>query len=281
MDQRSFQSLLRRTVALPVVLMVLLAATLAGEILLLSASLRWVDHSDRVIATARQLQRQIVEMETGLRGYYLTGDAAFFDSYTDAKSKVPEQSDVLQQLTADNPSQQQRLRQLHDLDLRWIEWADQQVLHAHLGPPSSPELLTGQQLMQDIRSQQREFVSAEETLRNQRSRRAKLLNATVIASAVGLSLLVAVLLFTLTRRELLALSSTYERHLLAEAEQLQQLKESREWFQITLKSLGEAVVSTDPAGNVSFINPVAQRLTGWDYTAAAGRPFGQVVHLCD
>jgi CHASE3 domain sensor protein len=119
MDQHTFQRLLRRTVALPVVLLVLLAAVLVIEILLLSISLRWVDHSDQVISTARQLQRQVIQMETGLRGYYLTGDLSFLDS-NDAKSKVPEQAKDLLSLTSDNPSQQQRLKEVRDVDDRWI-----------------------------------------------------------------------------------------------------------------------------------------------------------------
>jgi PAS domain S-box-containing protein len=281
MDQRSFQRLLRRTVAIPVIMLVALAVTLTGEILLLTTSLHWVDHSDQVIANARQVMRNIVEMETGLRGYYLTNDQTFLGPYNDGRSKVAEQLDLLQRLTADDPSQQQRLRQLRDLDTRWMQWADQQLQQPRSEPPSPKNLLSGQQLMSDIRDKQREFVSAEEVLRQQRSRRATALNAAVIGSAVGLSLLIAVLLFTLTRRELMALSSTYERHLRAEAEQQQQLKESREWLQITLKSLGEAVVSTDRAGNVSFLNPVAQKLTEWDYEAAQGRPLREVVRICD
>jgi PAS domain S-box-containing protein len=67
----------------------------------------------------------------------------------------------------------------------------------------------------------------------------------------------------------------------AEERQLQQLKEGRERLQITLKSLGEAVVSTDRAGNVSFINPVAQKLTEWDYEAAQGRPLREVLRISD
>ncbi|MGC2111926.1 MAG: CHASE3 domain-containing protein, partial [Candidatus Korobacteraceae bacterium] len=281
MDQRSFHLLLRRMVALPVFLLVLLAIVLASEILLLNASLRWVDHSDQVIANARQLMRNIVEMETGLRGYYLTGDQSFLAPYDDSRSKVAEQLDSLRQATIDNPAQQERLRQVQNLDLRWIRWADQQLVQAHGVAPSAKDLLSGQQLMSDIRDKQREFIFAEEALRQQRSHRATLLNAAVVGSAVVLSLLVAILLFTLTRRELMALSSTYERHLQAEVEQQQQLKESREWFQITLKSLGEAVVSTDHAGNVSFINPVAQQLTGWDDAAARNRPFSEVVRIID
>ncbi|HKD84438.1 MAG TPA: CHASE3 domain-containing protein [Terriglobales bacterium] len=281
MDQRSFQRLLRRTVALPVVLLVLLAATLVVEILLLSVSLRWVDHSDQVISTARQLQRQIIQMETGLRGYYLTGDQSFLDSYNDAKSKVPEQVENLLSLTSDNPSQQHRLKEVREVNDRWMQWADAQMRQGHQNPPSPSDLLIGQQVMSEGRQRQREFVAAEEALRNRRSAQTKALNDTIVGSAVGLSLLIAFLLFTLTRRELLALSSTYERHLQAEEKQKQQLKESREWLQITLKSLGEAVVSTDKGGKVSFINPAAQRLTGWDETAAAGHLFSEVVSLSD
>lgn len=281
MDQRSFQKLLRRMVALPVVLLILLAATLVTEILLLSASLRWLDHSDQVISTARQLQRQVVQVDTDLRGYYLTGDKTFLDSYNDAKSKVPEQTDYLLSMTSDNPSQQKRLRDLRDIDTRWMQWADERMRRGPRNPPSPEGMIIGQQLMSETRQRQREFVNAEEILREKRSNQTKALNDTIIGSAVGLSLLIAFLLFTLTRHELLALSSTYEHHLAAEEEQKQQLMEGREWLQITLKSLGEAVVSTDKAGKVSFINPAAQKLTEWDEAAAAGLPFNEVVSLSD
>jgi PAS domain S-box-containing protein len=281
MDQRSFQTLLHRTVALPVVLLGLLAVVLAGEILLLSDSLRWLDHSDQVISTARQLQRQIVEMETGLRGYRLTKDRTFLDAYHEAKSKLPEQSDALQRLVADNPSQTQRLQDLQHLYARWTAWSEQQMQALRTAGPSAEDLLIGQQLMEEIRRNQREFVAQEETLRRERSGKAKILNAATIGSAVGLSLLIAILLFSITRRALLELSASYERHLRAEVTQQEELKQSREWFQITLKSLGEAVVATDEAGVITFINPVAQHLTGWEYPAAKGKRFHEVVRLCD
>jgi PAS domain S-box-containing protein len=98
---------------------------------------------------------------------------------------------------------------------------------------------------------------------------------------VALALITVLLLLTLTRRELFALSSTYDRHLKAEAEKTRLLQESRESLQITLKSLGEAVVATDAAGNVSFLNPVAEKLTGWDHQAASGRPLREVLRISD
>ncbi len=281
MDQRSFQRLLRRTVLIPVALLLLLTATLVVEILGLTTSFGWVDHADQVIVNVRELMRYMQDMESGLRGFYLTGDQSFLDAYKTAKEAVPEQLSVLDHLTSDNPSQQRRLRELDDLAIRWIQYSEQLLRQSDPPSLSSQEFSTGKQLMDQIRAKQHEILDAEDRLHHARYRRATLLSNIVIGTAVALSLLTAILLFTLTRRELFALSSIYDRHLKAEEEKTRLLQESRESFQITLKSLGDAVVSTDASGNVSFINPVAEKLTGWDYQAANGRPLRDVLRIVD
>src|SRR5271165_5078747 len=279
MDQRSFQRLLRRTVLIPVVLLVLLAVTLLVEILTLTSSLKWVDHAEQVISNSRQLMRYMVDMETSVRGYHLTGDKSFLEPYEAAKPRVPEQIALLLKLTADTPEQQRRLKEIQEADLRWIDYAEALLRQPAAKSLSSGDFAAGKELMDQIRTRQREFLAAEDELRNVRYRRSTILGNVADGTAVGLSLLVAFLLFTLTRRELYALSSTYERHLRAEEEKAQQLTESRESFQITLNSIGDAVVATDAAGNVSFLNPVAQQLTGWDDGAAHGLPLREVLHI--
>jgi diguanylate cyclase (GGDEF)-like protein/PAS domain S-box-containing protein len=57
------------------------------------------------------------------------------------------------------------------------------------------------------------------------------------------------------------------------------LAEQSERFRVTLRSIADAVVSTDARGNVDFINPAAQRLTGWTQAEAMGRPIEQVFHV--
>ena len=264
MDQRRFQRLLRRTVAIPVTLLVLLAVTLLVEILTLTSSLKWVDHAEQVISNSRQLMRYMVDMETGVRGYHLTGDKTFLEPYEAGKARVPEQTALFLRLTAENPDQQRRINEIQDLDRRWIEYAEALMRQPVRNPVSIKEFETGKQLMDEIRTKQREILAAEEQLRDVRYRRATILGNIADGTAVGLSLLVAFLLFTLTRRELYALSSSYEQHLRAEEDKTLQLKNSQESLQITLKSIADAVVSTDATGNVSFLNPVAQQLTGWE-----------------
>jgi diguanylate cyclase (GGDEF)-like protein/PAS domain S-box-containing protein len=57
------------------------------------------------------------------------------------------------------------------------------------------------------------------------------------------------------------------------------LSEQSERFRVTLRSIADAVISTDARGNVDFVNPVAQRLTGWSQGDAMGRPIEQVFHV--
>jgi PAS domain S-box-containing protein len=57
------------------------------------------------------------------------------------------------------------------------------------------------------------------------------------------------------------------------------LKESEAWFSTTLKSIGDAVISTDTKGYVTFMNPVAESLTGWSRDEAINRPLNQVFDI--
>ena len=54
---------------------------------------------------------------------------------------------------------------------------------------------------------------------------------------------------------------------------------ARERLQVTLTSIGDAVISTDADGCVEFLNPVAEALTGWISQEAAGRPLTEVFHI--
>ena len=73
-----------------------------------------------------------------------------------------------------------------------------------------------------------------------------------------------------------ALANMIERAANAEA-----LFEEKERAQVTLNSIGDAVMSTDVWGDVTYLNAVAERLTGWSRAEAAGHRFKDVFHIVD
>jgi len=73
-----------------------------------------------------------------------------------------------------------------------------------------------------------------------------------------------------------ALHNMLERAANAEA-----LFNEKERAQVTLNSIGDAVVSTDVAGHVTYLNQVAEAMTGWTSAEALGRSFGDVLRIID
>ncbi len=74
-----------------------------------------------------------------------------------------------------------------------------------------------------------------------------------------------------------------ERELLAAKEALErkteELQQQREWFEVTLSSIGDAVITTDVQGMVTSLNPVAESMTGWSSAQAKGEPLERVFRI--
>lgn len=66
---------------------------------------------------------------------------------------------------------------------------------------------------------------------------------------------------------------------LLRASRLESEDEARRWFTTTLRSIGDAVIATDPEGRVTFMNQVAERLTGWTESEADGRHLDEVFRI--
>ena len=73
-----------------------------------------------------------------------------------------------------------------------------------------------------------------------------------------------------------AVGSMIERAANSEA-----LFEEKERAQITLNSIGDAVMSTDVSGHVTYLNVIAEGLTGWSQKEAVGRPLEEVFRIVD
>ena len=59
----------------------------------------------------------------------------------------------------------------------------------------------------------------------------------------------------------------------------EELRQQREWFEVTLSSIGDAVITADVRGTVTYLNPVAESMTGWSSAQAVGEPLERVFHI--
>jgi PAS domain S-box-containing protein len=57
------------------------------------------------------------------------------------------------------------------------------------------------------------------------------------------------------------------------------LRQNREWLRVTLTSIGDAVIAADTHGRITFLNPVAAALTGWQAGEAQGQPLPSVFRI--
>jgi PAS domain S-box-containing protein len=59
------------------------------------------------------------------------------------------------------------------------------------------------------------------------------------------------------------------------------LRESEQWLSTTLRSIGDAVIATDPKSCITFMSPVAEALTAWKQKDAEGRPLKEIFNIID
>ena len=82
------------------------------------------------------------------------------------------------------------------------------------------------------------------------------------------------------RTAALQANTEHLRQEIAERQRVEEtLRHQRDWLDVTLSSIGDAVIATDTYGTITFMNPVAEALTGWRAQEALGYPIDVVLRL--
>ena len=79
-----------------------------------------VHHDTRVLTNAQELTGLMVDMETGLRGYLVTGQTAYLDPYFSGRVRFEEVMAEEQKLTSDEPEAVAILNEIHELEQEWL-----------------------------------------------------------------------------------------------------------------------------------------------------------------
>jgi signal transduction histidine kinase/ActR/RegA family two-component response regulator len=220
-----------------------------------------------LVSTNERMLGALRDAETGQRGYLLTMQAGYLDPYEAAVQTVPELAIRLDNLTHDIPEQQRKAREMLDLAQQKLAELAATISLARGGDSKGAVALVNTNRGKALMDQIRDLASDIDTgaglraaaYRATAEQQAGQMIASVILMS-GLSIALLICLTYILRRD------------------ARLIRESEEQLSITLRSIGDAVVTTDARGNVTFLNPVAVDLVrGTELTAPT--PFKEVLRL--
>jgi PAS domain S-box-containing protein len=119
----------------------------------------------------------------------------------------------------------------------------------------------------------------EQQLSDERQARSRSTLRVVNLSVVALCLLLGGVLSVLGRRQLLNLSGAFNTALDRAEANAAEARAQKEWSHTILHSIGDAVIATNSEGTITFMNPVAETLTGWTLREAHHKPLADVFRI--
>ncbi|CAK15966.1 response regulator [Pseudomonas entomophila] len=243
MDQRSFRKLLSRNVGLPLGVGLLGAVAFVAVISYLLSAMQWVEHTDRVIGNANETVKLSIDMETGMRGYLLSGEERFLDPYEVAKPRIFGSLESLKAMVADNPQQVDRIDRIVALQREWNTFGGEMIsLRRSQGDYQG--LIgrgRGKRITDEIRKEFDAFIGTEQQLRMARNEKVSSVTVTAISAFVLFIVALSALLAYLGRRDLLALSSSYVENLQGQQRAAERL-EHQAWLRAGQTQLAEQVL---------------------------------------
>lgn len=280
---QTFRRHLRLAFAIPVLLAGLVGGVFVAQAYYLKYSVQSLEHSYRVQGRSRTALRLILDMETGLRGYLLTGEEHFLGSYRAAEPRVRPTLDDLLTLVRSDPEQYRaaiRMRTYYD---NWHAYSKRMMdLQEKSGSVSDFRLnLEGKQYVDLIRRDSDEIIQQEQDRLRRRLDDVTITVTRIFLTIIAISVALGLLFATFSRRELQTVAGSYNEALHTADESTQEARESQRWLEAVLGSIGDAVIVTENTGRIVFTNPVAKKMLGDGAQRFAGKLTTDIIHIVD
>jgi len=248
-----------------------------------------VAHTHEVLTMLEATLRHLVDVETGARGFAMTGDEPFLEPYEKGEAAVEQDLKTLRRLTADNPGQQQRLDLLQkQADARIKAGLDLVILRERTREvPTEAHLEPGKRLTDEARATVAQMETVEEHLlqrRNVQARAARQFSANIIAlgsflGAVFLAIAGAavnreVAIGARARAQVNSLNAELERRV---AQRTAALGESEGRLAGVIQSAMDAILTVDEQQNIVMFNAAAEKMFRCTGAEALGQPITRFI----
>lgn len=254
--------------ALALVVLLLTGAGAVWSIARFESAFGSVDHTHRVRASLEQILVEALNVQSGSRGFALSGDPKFLQPFERGLAEIRTHLAETRRLLADNPAQQTRFNELErqvDALVSVMTRRNELRRTGALTAALSDELLeTGKGAMDAIRQLIDEMTAHEATLLEQRT----------AAARRSAALTRFVLLLTLAGTLALAAyaGTRVQREFTARQEADRALQRSRALFETLFEHATDALVLTDRAGIIRRVSRRTEELFGHSREALVGRP---------
>ncbi|MCR6652213.1 MAG: response regulator [Cellvibrionaceae bacterium] len=229
LDQSHFRRMLARNIAMPLSAGLLNIVLFVALVFALLSSVRMVDHTEAVIRQANAIINLAMDMQSGVRGYLITGDEDFLQAYENAKPAFASELKALQESVQDNPVQVERLRRVELAHQEWLVYSEQVIgLYRSGGDYAGLVRSRGKSDFGEFRRELFEFKNHERELLSARDDQLRSIGIAAVVVYLLVSCLVTGILGYLGRRELILLSNTYTRSF-EESQRHAQLLEQQAW----------------------------------------------------
>jgi PAS domain S-box-containing protein len=276
-----FNRVVRITLLVPVTVLALLAGLLVWQV---EQALELRQHSivnTRVSDQLLALEQRVIDQETSLRAYQLTGLPSQLVPYNSAEPEIEATLTQMRNLPAVSGISDSDVNKLeHDIRT-WQSWANGVLQQPAPAPEAVTAALTqqGEGIMDGVRQ---DFRSALGSAAHERDFYDTKLNQKVsrfLQFVLIMALAAGIIIGIFASSRLQRVSSAYELALQELQERNAKLTASQQLLATTLESIGDAVISLSEQGQVRFMNAVAQKLTGWSLNAATNHSIGEVLRL--
>jgi PAS domain S-box-containing protein len=233
---------------------------------------QWVRHTHEVLEQLHDLQSAIESVESSYRGFVLTGNESYVETYRASISSAQQDEATIGNLTVDNAVQQRQLPTLEKVMAEKIAFGESVIgLRRTAGLAAAADVIqsgSGQQTMDQFQALVGEMQDEELrllALREADAKRRLGQTKTILALGTILGVLIAVAAVWNVQRD------SSDRGLAEEA-----LRESEEKYRTLIQGVQDyAILMLGPRGEIVSWNPGAERMTGCTYEEIAGQNFSR------